>query len=142
MGTGPKHLRKSASSADPVSSIKDMLKPLLKSLATGLFAVPLLIPVLCAGLILTAGPAEGADIAAGKQRYALNCVNCHGRAGKGMASFPALLGRDAEYIAGRLNRYRAREKVGPNSAIMMSLSGDLSDADIANLAAYISATFQ
>lgn len=119
-----------------------MLKPLLKPLATGLFAVPLLIPVLCAWLIFTAGPARGADIAAGQHRYALNCVNCHGRAGRGMASFPALLGRDAEYIAGRLKRYRAREKVGPNSAIMMSLSGDLSDADIANLAAYISATFQ
>ena len=119
-----------------------MLKPLLKPLATGLFAVPLLIPVLCVWLIFTAGPARGADIAAGKHRYGLNCVNCHGRAGRGMASFPALLGRDAEYIAGRLKRYRAREKVGPNSAIMMSLSGDLSDADIANLAAYISATFQ
>ena len=38
--------------------------------------------------------------------------------------------------------YRAKEKVGPNSAIMMSLSGELSDDDIANLAAYVSATFQ
>ncbi len=97
---------------------------------------------LSALLISTAGPAWSADIAAGKNRYLLNCVNCHGKAGKGMASFPALLGRDAEYITRRLNQYRAREKVGPNSAIMMSLSSDLSDADIANLAAYVSATFQ
>lgn len=102
----------------------------------------LLIPVFCAALIFTAGPAQGADIAAGQNRYALNCVNCHGRAGKGMASFPALVGRDAAYITRRLNQYRAREKVGPNSAIMMSLSGDLSDADVANLAAYIATTFQ
>ena len=115
---------------------------MLKRLTTRLRAALLLIPVFCAALVFAAGPAQGADIAAGKNRYALNCVNCHGRAGKGMASFPALLGRDAEYIAQRLNQYRAREKVGPNSAIMMSLSGDLSDADIANLAAYIAATFQ
>ena len=120
----------------------DTIKAMLKRLTTCPRAALLLIPVFCAALVFTAGPAQGADITAGKNRYALNCVNCHGRAGKGMASFPALVGRDAEYIAGRLNQYRAREKVGPNSAIMMSLSGDLSDTDIANLAAYIAATFQ
>ena len=115
---------------------------MLKRLTTRPRVALLLVPVFCAALVFAAGPAQGADIAAGKNRYSLNCVNCHGRAGKGMASFPALVGRDAEYIARRLNQYRAREKVGPNSAIMMSLSGDLSDADIANLAAYIAATFQ
>ena len=115
---------------------------MLKRLTTHPRAALLLGPVFYAALVFSAGPALAADIAAGKSRYALNCINCHGRAGKGMASFPALVGRDAEYIAGRLNQYRAREKVGPNSAIMMSLSGDLSDADIANLAAYIAATFQ
>ena len=103
--------------------------------------MPLLLAV-CASLALSVAEARGGDAVAGKERYLVNCVNCHGAAGKGMASFPSLEGRDADYIAGRLTKYRAREKVGPNSAIMMSLTGELSDDDIANLAAYVSATFQ
>ncbi len=95
-----------------------------------------------ASLILSVADARAGDVAAGEKRYKVNCVNCHGRTGKGMASFPSLVGRDAAYVADRLNKYRAKEKVGPNSAIMMSLSGELSDDDIANLAAYVSATFQ
>ena len=93
-------------------------------------------------LILSVADARAGDVAAGEKRYLVNCVNCHGKTGKGMASFPSLKGRDAAYIAGRLTKYRAKEKVGPNSAIMMSLSGELSDDDIANLAAYVSASFQ
>jgi cytochrome c553 len=84
---------------------------------------------------------QAADIAAGASRYNVNCVNCHGNAGQGMASFPAIQGRDAAYIAEKLETYRAREMVGPNSAIMMSLSSDLSDDDIANLAAFIADRF-
>lgn len=82
------------------------------------------------------------DVEAGKKRYFVNCFQCHGKTGKGMASFPAIKGRDAEYIHDRLTKYRAREKVGPNSAIMMSLAKDLSDDDIDNLSAYVAATFQ
>jgi cytochrome c553 len=85
--------------------------------------------------------AEAADVAAGQSRYQVNCVNCHGAAGQGMASFPAIQGRDAAYITERLETYRAREMVGPNSAIMMSLAADLSDDDIANLAAFIADRF-
>lgn len=102
----------------------------------------LLLLTVGATLTLSVAEARGGDLAAGEERYRVNCVNCHGREGKGMASFPALAGRDAEYIAGRLASYRAKEKVGPNSAIMMSLTGELSDDDIANLAAYIATTFR
>jgi len=82
------------------------------------------------------------DIAAGEKRYKANCINCHGNSGQGMASFPAIKGREASYIAEKLEIYRAREMVGPNSAIMMSLVRDLSDDDIANLAAYIADRFK
>lgn len=102
---------------------------------------PLLIAV-GATLMVNAEYVKAADLAAGEQRYNVNCVNCHGREGKGMASFPSISGQDAEYIQDRLTTYRAREMVGPNSAIMMSLVGDLSDAEIENLAAYISTTFR
>ena len=94
-----------------------------------------------AAVALGMAEARAGDAAAGKARYLVNCVNCHGKAGKGMASFPSIVGRNADYVAGRLTKYRAREKVGPNSAIMMSLASELSDEEIANLAAYVSTAF-
>ncbi len=93
-----------------------------------------------AGNVETEAPAG--DVEAGMARFQENCVNCHGKEGKGMASFPALVGHDADYIADRLRAYRAKEKVGPNSALMYSWAAPLSDEEIANLAAYVSATFQ
>ena len=108
--------------------------------------LPIICVVLATGLVVAHGRVataeEAGNSAAGKERYLVNCVNCHGKTGKGMASFPPILGKEVDYIADRLAKYRAREKVGPNSAIMMSLAKDLSDADIANLAAYISVTFK
>lgn len=100
--------------------------------------------VLAAGAILglSIGNVHAADSAAGQKRYLKNCVNCHGKTGKGMASFPPLKGRDAEYIADRLKKYRAREKVGPNSVIMMEWAAKLSDDEIADIAAYVSMTFK
>ncbi len=98
--------------------------------------------LVCGVAALGASPALGEDTTTGEARYAENCVNCHGKAGKGMASFPSIVGRDAEYIAGRLMQYRAKEKVGPNSAIMMSWAEKLSDDEIDSLAAYISTAFQ
>lgn len=95
-----------------------------------------------AALVLAGAEARAGDVQAGEARYKVNCVNCHGKQGQGMASFPSIAGRDSAYIAERLRSYRAREKVGPNSALMMSLTQDLTDAEIANLAAYISTTFE
>lgn len=97
---------------------------------------------ICAAVALGASEAQAGDVAAGEARYAETCVTCHGNAGKGMASFPAIVGRDADYIASRLTQYRAKEQVGPNSAIMISWAVPLSDEEIANLAAYISTTFR
>lgn len=94
-----------------------------------------------AALSLWPAAAQAQDVDAGAERYAQNCVNCHGREGRGMASFPSIAGHEADYLADRLRTYRAREMVGPNSAIMMSLAQDLTDAEVADLAAYISATF-
>ena len=101
-----------------------------------------LVLVVGATLCLSIGEAHAADAAVGEKRYKKNCVNCHGKTGKGMASFPPLKGRDADYIAGRLEKYRAREKVGPNSVIMMEWAAKLSDDEIANIAAYVSTKFK
>ncbi len=106
-----------------------------------LMKMPLLL-VVGVTLVMSMTDVQAGEVAAGEERYKVNCVNCHGKTGKGMAAFPALAGRDQAYVAERLTKYRAKEKIGPNSAIMMSLTEDLSDEDIADLAAYISATFQ
>lgn len=81
--------------------------------------------------------AAAQDSAAGKALYQDVCRNCHGPAARGMASFPRLTGKDAEYLVSRLEQYRAGEKVGPNSALMMPLAEDMTDAEIADVAAYI-----
>lgn len=96
------------------------------------------------GLIcpLGAAHAQGEDMEAAGKTFASVCSNCHGPTGRGMASFPSLAGRDAEYISTRLEQYRSGEKVGPNSALMMPMAADLSDSDIAGLATYISTEFQ
>lgn len=77
------------------------------------------------------------DTEAGEALYREVCKNCHGPTGKGMASFPKLVGKDADYIVARLEAYRAGETVGPNSPLMMPVAAELSDEDISNLAAHI-----
>lgn len=96
------------------------------------------------GVVFALGTAQAqaADIAAGEADYESVCANCHGPTGRGMASFPALTGKDADYLSARLTTYRAGEKVGPNSALMIPNARDLSDEDIANLAAFISTKLQ
>jgi cytochrome c5 len=84
-----------------------------------------------------AAPAVAGDAEAGKGRFA-TCVSCHGAEAQGMGIFPKLAGQSAEYIAGRLQQYRAGETVGPTSALMMPHASGLSDEAIADLAAYIS----
>lgn len=93
-------------------------------------------------LIMGTAQAQDGDASAGESLYAQSCAQCHGPEGKGMASFPSLAGRDAEYIKSRLTTYRAGEKVGPNSGLMIPNASKLSDSDIDNLAAYISSSFE
>ncbi len=94
---------------------------------------------LAAAMALGALQAAAQDQAAGETLYQDVCRNCHGPKAKGMASFPKLVGDDAAYLTMRLEQYRAGEKVGPNTALMMPLAQDLTDAEIADLAAYITA---
>ena len=101
-----------------------------------------LLSVMSAFTVQAALAQPDGDPAAGKARYAENCVNCHGRSGRGLAEFPAIAGQDKAYIANRLTQYRAKETVGPDAAVMWSMAGELSDANIADIAAYVAATFK
>ncbi|MCA1791369.1 MAG: c-type cytochrome [Thioalkalivibrio sp.] len=99
--------------------------------------------IMAAGIAMAAGSvgALAADLEAGKAKYQV-CASCHGPEGKGQAIFPGIAGQDADYIAGKLNQYRAGEQVGPNTALMAPHAAALSDDDIANVSAYIAAEFK
>lgn len=96
--------------------------------------------IIATALMMGPTTVHAADKSAGEVLYADACAQCHGPTGKGMASFPALTGRDADYITSRLETYRAGERVGSNSSLMIPNASDLSDNDIANLAAFIADT--
>ena len=71
----------------------------------------------------------------GEAKYAA-CGACHGAQGGGGVG-PALAGQTSEYIVGRLNQYKAGEKVGSQSNLMWGQAAALSDTDINDLAEYI-----
>ena len=93
-------------------------------------------------VLLGSAEAVAQDLSAGKAHYQDVCKNCHGARAQGMASFPKLAGRNAEYLEKRLKQYRAGEKVGANTAIMKPNAVNLSDKDIADIAAYIASRFE
>lgn len=71
----------------------------------------------------------------GEAKYAA-CGACHGAQGGGGVG-PALAGQSVEYIVGRLNQYKAGEKVGSQSNLMWGQAAGLSDQDMNELAEYI-----
>jgi len=107
----------------------------MKFATTFAFAMAMAIPAL-------AQDEAHPNMEAAATMYAQACAQCHGRTGRGMASFPSLTGRDDDYIAARLMQYRAGETVGPNSPLMQPVAASLSDEDVANLAAFVSTSFR
>ncbi|TVP84619.1 MAG: cytochrome c [Thioalkalivibrio sp.] len=98
--------------------------------------------IIAAGAIAVSAGAnlQAADLEAGAATYQ-PCVACHGPAGEGQAIFPALTGQDADYLADKLERYRAGEQVGENTALMTPHATGLSDEEIENVSAYIAEEF-
>ncbi len=83
------------------------------------------------------GLAFAGDKVAGEARYKKSCINCHGPAGKGAASYPKISGNEISYVKSKLETYRAGIKIGPNSALMIMMAKSLTDEEIDNLAAYL-----
>ena len=79
----------------------------------------------------------GADKEMGEARYQKSCVSCHGKAGKGAASYPKISGNPVSYTTEKLRAYREGIKQGPNSALMIMMAKPLTDEEIENLAAYL-----
>ncbi len=83
--------------------------------------------------------AQAADAAAGEATYAsMGCMGCHGPGGASAMPdmFPSLVGLEEAYIVEQLNAFKSGERVNPT---MQPMASALSDDDIANLAAYLSA---
>lgn len=97
-------------------------------LATGLFF---------SFLLSSSGYASSGDKEAGEARYNKTCINCHGPAGKGAASYPKISGNEVSYTKAKLETYRDGIEIGPNSALMIMMAKPLTDEEIANLAVYL-----
>jgi cytochrome c553 len=83
--------------------------------------------------LLAAAVAHAQDAAAGKARAAA-CTVCHGPKGLAVApDTPNLAGQPASYLAEQLKAYRGGAR---KHEVMSLMAKPLSDADIANLAAW------
>ena len=89
------------------------------------------------GMVMVDGVTTTVAVASlpGEAKYAA-CGACHGAQGGGGVG-PALAGKTAEYIAGRLTQYKNGEKVGSQSNMMWGQASMLSETDITDLADYI-----
>ena len=101
--------------------------------------LPMLVALvaLAAPLAASAQGTPAGNAQAGSQKNAM-CSGCHGIQGWRTAypevySVPKIGGQHPAYIVKALQEYRAGERSHPS---MRAIAGSLSDADIANLAAY------
>lgn len=97
---------------------------------------------LAVAAIFLAAPTQAQNLEDGAAVYKNECRACHGPTAKGLASYPRLTGHSVEYLVDRLERYRAGEKIGPNTPLMAPRAKKLSDDDILNISTFIVETFQ
>lgn len=83
-------------------------------------------------------PALGADLEAGRAKYAL-CASCHGGDGRStvMPQYPKIAGQNAPYTVNALKAYKQGRRGGTFAALMAETAKSLSEEDMSNLAAYI-----
>lgn len=93
----------------------------------------LLQATLIAASFVAGATAVAADADAGKTKSA-QCAACHGADGVAIsAQFPTLAGQYRTYLVQALKQYRDGTR---SNAVMASFAQNLTDADIADLAAY------
>ncbi len=66
----------------------------------------------------------------------VTCAACHGAGGEGGIG-PQLNAQDAAFVTQALTAYKNNETRGAQSAMMFGVAAGLSEADIANLAAFV-----
>jgi len=82
--------------------------------------------------------AHAGDVAAGKATFTSVCEACHGEQGQGVVG-TKLAGQSAADLSTKLHAYKNGEQRGPMTSMMAPMAAGLSEADIANVTAYIEA---
>lgn len=92
--------------------------------------------VSCAAFAATAQAAGDAEAGAKK---ITTCAACHGKNGKATTPiYPNLAGQSAQYLESALKAYREGQRGGGMAVMMTPQAQQLSDEDIADIAAYYS----
>jgi cytochrome c553 len=90
-----------------------------------------------AGVVFLAPVAHAADVEAGKAKVRSVCAACHGANGVSVSdTIPNLAGQKAAYLEVQL---KALKDASRKNAIMNAIAAQLSNDDIANVAAFFSA---
>lgn len=88
---------------------------------------------LALGTALASPTAQAGNPAAGHAKYEATCAACHGTSGISIAPiYPNLAGQKEAYLVAQLKAFRDGTRKNP---IMQPMAQDLSDTDIANIAA-------
>ncbi len=90
------------------------------------------------GLMLAAGAVQAGGDAVRGQELAADCADCHGDDGKGDEESPALAGLEEAYHVEQLQAFKSGQRVDEGEMMGM-YAEDLSDQDMADLAAYYAA---
>ena len=84
-------------------------------------------------LALSANVAVAADAAAGKAKAA-SCAGCHGAKGiSAIPTYPNLAGQKEAYLLKQMKAFKTGSRKDPT---MNAMAAPLSDADMANIAAF------
>jgi len=92
----------------------------------------------CALVAPARAQAPGDRVALGREKF-VQCASCHGADGRStvIEQYPKIGGQSGAYVVSALKAYRDGRRLGTYAAVMAEVAKPLSDADIANLAAYI-----
>ena len=90
--------------------------------------------LLCVLMFTAASAQAGGDVARG-QELAADCADCHGDDGMGDEDNPKLAGLDVAYHVEQLQAFKSGSRVDEEEMMTM-YAEDLSDQDMADLAAY------
>ena len=90
--------------------------------------------VVFALLMVSGGAQAGGDPAKGKE-LSVDCVDCHGENGLGDADNPAIAGLEEAFLVKQMQDFKSGARPDKQDAMLMYVE-DLSDQDMADLAAY------
>src|SRR5665647_272694 len=121
------------------------MKPIASLLTAALLAVPAFVslaqqhPAPAAPAAASPAPAAAAaqpDLAQGSARFTAVCAACHGADGNSAVPVnPKLAQQHPEYLLKQLQDFKSGKRSNP---IMLAMAGQLSDADMKNVAYWVS----